>query len=163
MGFGRQFLSFQVYAPTSTYDKQTTRAFYDHLQQTINNIPQEDDLFVMGDFNSKVGGLRCSFPEVIGEFSNTQRGFNTRGESLSVKKLLWVITRDSYFWNIDCFFFKIRLKIRKFNRKIPHPWKFIPAKFDFGKCYSWKSIPRKFVPIMSVFKLNSKFKLEFEL
>ena len=75
----------QCYAPT-TKAKPTDEDvidFYNNLQDLIDSVASRDDLFVLGDFNSKVGGLKSTFPEVIGSFSNVKRGNNDRGLQLA--------------------------------------------------------------------------------
>ena len=48
---------FQVYAPTSTADPEEIECFYAELQTHINNVPGQDILIIMGDWNAKVGEI----------------------------------------------------------------------------------------------------------
>ena len=45
----------QVYAPTSDHDDEEVETFYEELEETIKKAPKKDIVFVMGDFNAKVG------------------------------------------------------------------------------------------------------------
>ena len=65
----------QCYAPT-TKAKPTDEDvidLYNNLQDLINSVASRDDLFVLGDFNSKVGGLKSMYPEVVGEFQKCEK------------------------------------------------------------------------------------------
>ena len=42
------------YAPTMTSEPDLKDGFYSLLDDTINNIPPSDDLFLLGDFNARV-------------------------------------------------------------------------------------------------------------
>ena len=45
----------QVYAPTSTAEKDEVERFYEDLQDVIELTPKKDVLFIIGDWNAKVG------------------------------------------------------------------------------------------------------------
>ena len=45
----------QVYAPTTNEEDDVVKVFYGKLQETINAIPKTDCLYLIGDFNAKVG------------------------------------------------------------------------------------------------------------
>ena len=45
----------QVYAPTSNAEKAEVEWFYEDLQDLIELTPPEDVLFIIGDWNAKVG------------------------------------------------------------------------------------------------------------
>ena len=93
----------QCYAPQSKRLEEEVDQFYNLLQDIIDKIPQRDDLFVIGDFNAKVGGLNSQYPEVVGMHSNVKRGHNKRG-----KKLMTFCSRNSFA--ITNTFFKHRRK-----------------------------------------------------
>ena len=70
----------QVYAPDTTYPDSVIDEFYDSLHELIKTVPNRDFLVIMGDFNAKVRGIEQQ--DVIGKYSNLQRGSNDRGERL---------------------------------------------------------------------------------
>ena len=45
----------QVYAPTSNAEEAEVEWFYEDLQDLLELIPQKDVLFIIGDWNAKVG------------------------------------------------------------------------------------------------------------
>ena len=45
----------QVYAPNSNTEEAETERFYEHLQDLLELTPQNDVLFIIGDWNAKVG------------------------------------------------------------------------------------------------------------
>ena len=45
----------QVYAPTSNAEEAEVEQFYEDLQDLIKQTPQKDALFIIGDWNEKVG------------------------------------------------------------------------------------------------------------
>ena len=45
----------QVYAPTSTTEKAEVEEFYEDLQDLVELTPKKDILFIIGDWNAKVG------------------------------------------------------------------------------------------------------------
>ena len=54
----------QVYAPTSNTEE--AERFYEDLQDLLELIPQKDILFIIGDWNAKVGSQET--PGVTGKF-----------------------------------------------------------------------------------------------
>ena len=46
----------QVYAPTSNAEEGETEWFYEDLQDLLELTPKKDVLFIIGDWNAKVGG-----------------------------------------------------------------------------------------------------------
>ena len=54
------------YAPTMTAETDLKDKFYSQLDDTINKIPPSDELFLLGDFNARVGDENCLWPEVLG-------------------------------------------------------------------------------------------------
>ena len=49
----------QVYAPTSEYDDNEREAFYDQLQNVIDQTLKKDIHVVQGDWNAKVSKDAC--------------------------------------------------------------------------------------------------------
>ena len=45
----------QVYAPTSNAEEAEVERFYEDLQDLLELAPQKDVLFIIGDWNAKVG------------------------------------------------------------------------------------------------------------
>ena len=45
----------QVYAPTSNAEEAEVERFYEDLQDVVELTPQKDVLFIIGDWNAKVG------------------------------------------------------------------------------------------------------------
>ena len=56
----------QVYAPTSNAEEAEVEQFYEDLQDLIKQTPQKDALFIIGDWNEKVGSQKK--PDVTGIF-----------------------------------------------------------------------------------------------
>ena len=64
----------QVYAPTSNAEEAEVKQFYEDLQDLLELTPQKDVLFIIGDWNAKVGSQET--PGVTGKF-----GLGTRNEA----------------------------------------------------------------------------------
>ena len=56
----------QAYAPTSNAEVAETERFYEDLQDLLELTPQNDVLFIIGDWNAKVGSQEIS--GVTGKF-----------------------------------------------------------------------------------------------
>ena len=56
----------QVYAPTSNAEEAEVERFYEDLQDLLELTPKKDFLFIIGDWNAKVGSQET--PEVTGKF-----------------------------------------------------------------------------------------------
>ena len=56
----------QVYAPTSNAEEAAVELFYEDLQDLLDLTPKKDDLFIIGDWNAKVGSQET--PGVTGKF-----------------------------------------------------------------------------------------------
>ena len=56
----------QVYAPTSNAEEAEVEQFYEYLQDLLEITPQKDVLFIIGDWNAKVGNQET--PGVTGKF-----------------------------------------------------------------------------------------------
>ena len=64
----------QVYAPTSNAEEAKVERFYEDLQDLLELTPKKDVLFIIGDWNAKVGSQET--PGVTGKF-----GLGTRNEA----------------------------------------------------------------------------------
>jgi len=73
---GKQFniTVVQVYAPTSNAEEAEVEWFYEDLQDLLELTPKKDVLFIIGDWNAKVGSQETR--EVTGKF-----GLGTRNEA----------------------------------------------------------------------------------
>ena len=56
----------QAYAPTSNAEEAEVEWFYEDLQDLLELTPKNDVLFMIGDWNAKVGSQET--PEVTGKF-----------------------------------------------------------------------------------------------
>ena len=64
----------QVYAPTSNAEEAEVEWFYEDLQDLLELTPKENVLFIIGNWNTKVGSQET--PGVTGKF-----GFGMRNEA----------------------------------------------------------------------------------
>ena len=56
----------QVYAPTSNAEETEVKQFYEDLQDLLELPPKKDFLFIIQDWNAKVGSQET--PRVTGKF-----------------------------------------------------------------------------------------------
>ena len=56
----------QVYAPTTNVEEAEVERFYEDLQGLLELTPKQDVLFIIGDWNAKVGSQET--PGVTGKF-----------------------------------------------------------------------------------------------
>ena len=68
----------QVYALTSNAEEAEVQQFYEYLQDLLELTPKKDVLFIIGDWNEKVGSLET--PGVTGKFGLGMQ--NEAGERL---------------------------------------------------------------------------------
>ena len=68
----------QVYAPTSNAEEAEVERFYEDLQDRLELTPKKDVLFIIGDWNAKVGSQET--PGVTGKFGLGMR--NEAGQRL---------------------------------------------------------------------------------
>ena len=61
-----QITVIQVYAPTSNAEEAEVEWFYEDLQDLLELTPKEDVLFIIADWNAKVGSQET--PGVTGKF-----------------------------------------------------------------------------------------------
>ena len=70
----------QVYAPTSNTEEAEAERFYEDLQDLVELTPQKDVIFIIEDWNAKVGSQET--PGVTGTFGLGMR--NEAGQRLIV-------------------------------------------------------------------------------
>ena len=104
----------QVYAPTSNAEEAEVEQFCEDLQDLSELTPKKDILFIIGDWNAKVGSQET--PGVTGKF-----GLGVRNEAgqrlielcqenaLVMANTLFQITREDYTWTSPEGQTKIRL------------------------------------------------------
>ena len=68
----------QVYAPTSNAEEAEVEWFYEDLQDLVELTPKKDVLFIIGDWNAKVGSQET--PGLTGKFGLGMR--NEAGQRL---------------------------------------------------------------------------------
>ena len=68
----------QVYAPTSNAEEAEVEQFYEDLQDLLERTPKKDVLFIIGDWNAKVGSQET--PGVTGKLGLGMR--NEAGQIL---------------------------------------------------------------------------------
>ena len=61
----------QVYAPTSNAEEAEVEWFYEDLQYLLELTPKKDVLFIVGDWNAKVGSQEK--PGITGKFGLRMR------------------------------------------------------------------------------------------
>ena len=60
-------MAIQAYAPTSNAEEAEVQRFYEDLQDLLELTPQKNVLFIIGDWNAKVGSQET--PGVTGKFN----------------------------------------------------------------------------------------------
>ena len=56
----------QVYAPTSNAEEAEVEWFYEDIQDLLDLTPKKDVLFIIGDWNAKIGSQEI--PGITGKF-----------------------------------------------------------------------------------------------
>ena len=59
---------FSIYAPTLCSPQETKDQFYEELDDKIKLIPKSEHIFLLGDFNARVGSEHSTWPECLGHF-----------------------------------------------------------------------------------------------
>ena len=67
----------QVYAPISNAEEAEVERFYEDLQNLLELTPQKDFLYIVGDWNAKVGSQET--PGVTGKFGLGMRKKQGKG------------------------------------------------------------------------------------
>ena len=55
-----------LYAPTLCSDEEIKDNFYEALDSVVANIPRHERLYLLGDFNARVGADHKAWPTTIG-------------------------------------------------------------------------------------------------
>ena len=64
---GKPFITvIQVYVPAGNTEEAEVERFYEHLQDVLELTPKKDILFIIGDWNAKVGSQET--PGITGKF-----------------------------------------------------------------------------------------------
>ena len=99
----------QVYAPTSNAEEAEVEWFYEDLQELLELTPQKDVLFIIGDWNAKVGSQET--PGVTGKFGlgiwneagQSLREFCQKNTLVIANTLFQQHKRRLYTWtSLDC-------------------------------------------------------------
>ena len=56
-----------AYAPTLTNSDEAKEKFYEELRSILLKIPPNDNIFLLGDFNARVGNESTAWPKVLGK------------------------------------------------------------------------------------------------
>ena len=73
----------QVYAPCNdSYSDEEKDNFFEQLSDTINNIPENEDLYIIGDFNGRVGERRAPWTKHLGPHSDHRTPCNYNGNHI---------------------------------------------------------------------------------
>ena len=107
-----------VYAPTLYSPIETKDSFYEDLDHVLNNIPASEYIFVLGDFNARVGADHNSWTDSLGHFGignmneNGQRVLemcthhqlcvtNTYFQTRPMHKVSWRHPRSQHWHQLD--------------------------------------------------------------
>ena len=85
----------QVYAPTNNAEEADVEWFYEDLQDLLELTPKKDVLFIIGDWNAKVGSQET--PEITSKFGLGIR--NEAGQRLMsfAKRMHWLVIANTLF------------------------------------------------------------------
>ena len=87
----------QVNAPTSNAEEAEVEWFYEDLQDLLGLTPKKDVLFMIGDWNAKVGNQET--PEVTGKFGlGVQNEAGQRNTLVIANTLFQQHKRRLYTW-----------------------------------------------------------------
>ena len=71
----------QVYAPTSNAEEAEVEQFYEDRQDLLELTPKKDVLFIIGDWNAKVGSQET--PGVMGKFGLEVQSLGSQESDMS--------------------------------------------------------------------------------
>ncbi|XP_050703781.1 uncharacterized protein LOC126989216 [Eriocheir sinensis] len=89
-----------AYAPTLTSSTEAKDRFYDDLSFTISRVPEKEPLFILGDFNARVGADYTSWPTCLGHFGTGK--MNENGQRLLERSNLPSIKLTRSYQSADC-------------------------------------------------------------
>ena len=75
----------QVYTPTTNAEEAEAERFYEDLQDLLELKPKKDVLFIIGNWNAKVGSQEI--PEITGKFGLGVQ--NEAGQHSFARKTHW--------------------------------------------------------------------------
>ena len=77
----------QVHAPTSNTEEAEVEQFYEDLQDLLELTLKKDVLFIIGDWNAKVGSQEL--PGVTGKFGLGEQNEAGQSEQSFAKRMHW--------------------------------------------------------------------------
>ena len=77
----------QVNAPATNAEEAEVEWFYDDLQDLLELTPKKDVLFIIGDWNAKVGSQEI--PVVTGKFGLGVQNEPGKGKQSFAKRMHW--------------------------------------------------------------------------
>ena len=63
---GRRATLISTYAPTLNAAEQDKEEFNENLNRATSSVPRQNKLFVLGDFNARVGRDHVAWDQVLG-------------------------------------------------------------------------------------------------
>ena len=63
---GKSAILISAYTPTMSNDDADKEAFYDHLSSVLRTVSLKERLFLLGNFNARVGRDAQTWPRVLG-------------------------------------------------------------------------------------------------
>ena len=90
-----------VYAPTLQASAEVKDQFYESLDTVVSKIPEAEHIYLLGDFNARVGADRESWPNVLGHQGIAKKNENGQRllELCCYRKLC---VTNTYFQNKAC-------------------------------------------------------------
>ena len=77
----------QVHAPTSNTEEAEVEQFYEDLQDLLELTLKKDVLFIIGDWNAKVGSQEL--PGITGKFGLEYKTKQVKGWQSFAKRMRW--------------------------------------------------------------------------
>ncbi|XP_062614292.1 uncharacterized protein LOC134276017 [Saccostrea cucullata] len=89
-----------IYAPTLSSTVETKDTFYEALETTIREIPSTEQVYLLGDFNARVGTDQEAWPRNIGHFGVGK--LNDNGQRLLERRSLNCVLTTRSYHSADC-------------------------------------------------------------